>query len=79
MLRCSERMEIKLDSPKQALPVLDRMGFRNYQVIDKNTIYIYERLNETSASFREKNALPSFSQHLQAPLHPIFFQYILDR
>lgn len=48
MLRCSERMEIKLDSPKQALPVLDRMGFRNYQVIDKNTIYIYERLNESA-------------------------------
>ncbi len=48
MLRCSERMEIKLDSPKDALPVLDRMGFKNYQVIDKNTIYIYERLGESA-------------------------------
>ena len=43
MQRCSERMEITLADPKQALPVLDRMGFTNYQVIDKNTIHIYER------------------------------------
>lgn len=48
MQRCSERMEITLADPKQALPVLDRMGFTNYQVIDKNTIHIYERLNESA-------------------------------
>lgn len=48
MLRCSERMEIKLFEPKQALPVLDRMGITNYQVIDKNTIHVYERLNESA-------------------------------
>ena len=35
MQRCSERMEITLADPKQALPVLDRMGFTNYQVIDR--------------------------------------------
>lgn len=38
-----------LDDPKQALPVLDQMGFKNYQVTDKNTIHIYERLDESAA------------------------------
>ena len=42
-------MEIFLDDPKQALPVLDQMGFKNYQVTDKNTIHIYERLDESAA------------------------------
>lgn len=46
--RCSERMEISLDEPKRALPVLDGMGFTNYQVVDKNTIQIYERLDESA-------------------------------
>lgn len=46
--RCSERMEICLDEPKRALPVLDGMGFTNYQVVDKNTIQIYERLDESA-------------------------------
>lgn len=49
MLRCSERMELVLDHPKQALPILDRMGFTEYQVIDKHTIHIYERLEESAA------------------------------
>ena len=49
MQRCGERMEIFLDDPKQALPVLDQMGFKNYQVTDKNTIHIYERLDESAA------------------------------
>ncbi len=48
MLRCSERIEIKLDSPNEALPVLDRLGFKNYEVIDKHTICVYERLNESA-------------------------------
>ena len=41
--------KIFLDDPKQALPVLDQMGFKNYQVTDKNTIHIYERLDESAA------------------------------
>ena len=49
MQRCGERMEIFLDDPNQALPVLDQMGFKNYQVTDKNTIHIYERLDESAA------------------------------
>ena len=29
--------------------MLDQMGFKNYQVTDKNTIHIYERLDESAA------------------------------
>ncbi len=48
MRRCCERMELCLDYPKQAIPVLDSMGFTNYQVIDKEHIYIFERLDESA-------------------------------
>ncbi len=37
-----------LDHPKQAIPVLDTMGFTNYQVTDKEHIHIFERLNESA-------------------------------
>lgn len=49
MRRCSERMELTLDDPKQAIPVLDSMGFTNYQVTDKEHIYVFERLSESAA------------------------------
>lgn len=48
MERCRERIEISLDSPEQAVPVLDGMGFTDYQVTDKNHIHIFERLNESA-------------------------------
>lgn len=49
MRRCCERIELTLAMPEQALPVLDRMGFTNYQVVDKEHIHIFERLNESAA------------------------------
>lgn len=48
MRRCSERMEITLEHPRQAVPVLDSMGFVNYQVVDKEHIHVFERLNESA-------------------------------
>lgn len=48
MMRCSERIEIVLDEPNSALPVIDKMGFTNYQVVDKEHIYIFERLKESA-------------------------------
>ena len=48
MKRCSERIEIELAHPEQAVPILDRMGFTNYQVTDKSHIHIFERLNESA-------------------------------
>lgn len=48
MQRCSERIEITLDMPEQAIPILDSLGFTRYQVTDKNHIQVYERLNESA-------------------------------
>ena len=48
MRRCSERIEITLDMPERAIPVLDRLGFTQYQVTDKIHIQVYERLNESA-------------------------------
>ena len=49
MQRCSERIEIVLDDPDRAIPILDRMGFQNYQVADKERIFVFERLNDSAA------------------------------
>lgn len=49
MKKCSERIELTLDNPKQAIPVLDNMGFSSYQVIDKEHILIFERLGESAS------------------------------
>lgn len=46
--RCSERIEVTLDRPKEAVPVLDSMGFQNYRVVDKEHIHIFERLNDSA-------------------------------
>ena len=40
--------ELTLDNPKQAIAVLDDMGFSSYQVIDKEHIHIFERLGESA-------------------------------
>lgn len=48
MRRCSERIEITLDDPEKAVPVLDRLGFTRYQVTDKTHIQVYERLGESA-------------------------------
>ena len=48
MKKCSERIELTLDNPKQAIPVLDDMGFSSYQGIDKEHIHIFERLGESA-------------------------------
>ena len=49
MKKCSERIELTLDNPKQAIPVLDDMGFSSYQVIVKEHIHIFERLGESAS------------------------------
>lgn len=48
MRQCSERIELTLDETKKALPVLDAMGFVNYQVVDQEHIYVFEHLSETA-------------------------------
>ena len=55
MQHCSERIEIVLDEPKRALPVLDAMGFRKYQVVNKEQIHIFERLEDSGNVNMELN------------------------
>lgn len=48
MKLCSERIELTLERPKQAVPILDAMGITQYQVVDQEHIQIYERLNDSA-------------------------------
>lgn len=47
MEKCHERMEIKTDNPDRAITVIEKMGIRNYKVINTDTLFIYERLEES--------------------------------
>lgn len=53
MNRCQERMELTLDCPERAIAVLDAMGFTKYQVVDKEHIHIFERLEDSAVLNRE--------------------------
>ncbi len=44
---CNEHIELKMPSPDRALPILDKLGFKKYQVIDRSTIHIFERLDDS--------------------------------
>ena len=46
--RCRERIEITMEHPEQALPVLDGMKIKIYQVVDKEHIHVFERLNDSA-------------------------------
>ena len=48
MERCSERIELTLEDPKAALPVLDKMGIIKYQMMDQNHLFVFERLDESA-------------------------------
>ena len=49
MEKCSERLEVTLDDPERAVPVMDRLGIKRYQVAEREHIYIFERLEESAA------------------------------
>ena len=53
--RCSLRIETVVDRPELASTVLDGMGISNYKVVDKETIYISERLGDVGYINRELN------------------------
>lgn len=48
MKHCRERIELIVDSPELVVPVLERLGFMDYQVVDKGKIYIFERLEDSA-------------------------------
>lgn len=47
MERCRERILIRVDEPKMILPVLDDLGYKNYQVLDDSHVAVYERIEES--------------------------------
>lgn len=49
MERCRERIELTMDEPESAVPILDKLGYTQYQVVDKEHIHVFERLEETAA------------------------------
>mgnify|MGYP001623929733 FL=1 len=46
MKQCGERIEMAAEAPERMLPLLDSMGFHDYQMIDGEKLYIYERLED---------------------------------
>lgn len=46
---CSEHIEIRMEHPGLALPVLDALDFHDYRVVDEHTIHIFERLDESGS------------------------------
>lgn len=48
MKECKEYIEIQLDDPRLATPVLDQMGIADYKVVNQQTIQVYEQLTRNS-------------------------------
>lgn len=44
---CNEHIELKLPAPNKALPILDRLGFTRYRVVNDSTIHVFERLEDS--------------------------------
>lgn len=53
MEKCMERIEVITDNPDKATTVIEKMGIRKYKVVDKQTIHIYESLDNTGEINRE--------------------------
>ncbi len=47
-LKCRDKIVIKSDKIDLIVPIIDKLGFSEYQVINENTVYIFERTNEIS-------------------------------
>lgn len=47
--KCGERIELKTTDTRRACTVLEGMGITRYQVVDRDTICIYERLHDGGA------------------------------
>lgn len=45
--QCSKRLEIVLERPESAMPILDRLGITQYESIDATHLYLYERLEDS--------------------------------
>lgn len=48
MAKCSERIELRTEDVSKACTVLENMRFKDFKVVDKNTILIFERMDEVN-------------------------------
>lgn len=48
MKHCGERIELFVEHPESAIPVIERLGFMDYQIVDKEKICIFERLKDSA-------------------------------
>lgn len=48
MDKCAERLEIVTDTPEQACVVLDELGGISYKVVDKQTIHVLNRVEDSA-------------------------------
>jgi len=46
---CNERIEISVNNPERAIPVLDKMNIKTYKIVGKDRIYVHGHLDESAA------------------------------
>lgn len=46
--KCNERIEIKTKNAENIIPILDKLGIKNYQVMDSEHVSIYEQIENCS-------------------------------
>ena len=45
--KCCERIELKTDDSRKACTILEKMGIKEFKVVDLDTIHIFERLSDS--------------------------------
>lgn len=47
LTECSDKIELKLSYPEKAIPILRKMGYKNFKVIDDATIHIFDGISDS--------------------------------
>ena len=53
MERCGERIEIATGVPEQIVPILDRLGIQQYQIVDSGHVWVFEKMDRSAWLNRE--------------------------
>ena len=80
--QCSKRLELTLDQPEQAMPILDRLGITRYEMIDVNHLYLYERLEDSAqinAQLVEAGVFPRELRIYQEELERYFLNMTAEK
>lgn len=78
LLKCEERIELEVDEVKEVVPFLENvLMIENYQVINQQTLYIYDKHIETQTIVKQLSAagiaIHSITKHKQS-LEQYFFE-----